>query len=151
MSTPRPIRLHNYRLGVDIRQNSITWSHHTREGIFAGSIFIFMFMCYRINSQQYCSLDNIHILLDGNINNLYKLPKCTDLYIATQYPMLVHGWVTSPLWFWALQLWMVMSQSCYFRSCRLGYWCGKLKMSCCDIQCKISIFAFEVASPLTVL
>ena len=80
------IWLHSCGLGVDIRQNSfITWSHHTREGIFAGSIS----MWCRINSQQYCSLDNIHILLDGNINNLW-LPKCADkanycsrLYLVT--------------------------------------------------------------------
>ena len=27
-----------------------------------------VFMCHRMNSQQYCSLGNIHVLLDGSVD-----------------------------------------------------------------------------------
>ena len=77
---------------------------------------------YRINSQQYCSLGNIHILLDGSADDgliplsvgrgwRWSLNWARDesgyrrlLHgVTSQSPKLVHSWV-SLLWFWALQI-----------------------------------------------
>ena len=32
-----------------------------------------VFMCHRMNSQQYCSLGNIHVLLDGSVDSQWEM------------------------------------------------------------------------------
>ena len=75
MSTPTynyAIRSHNYRLGVDIRQNSpfiyLSHDHIPQE-------MEFMQAVYKMNSQQYCSLGNIH---DGSADNSLKWVEVGD-------------------------------------------------------------------------
>ena len=85
------IWLHSCRLGVDIGENSFITLPHKRRNSCRQSI--------RALQDQLCSLDNIHILPEDNINSLYSL----SAQRSEVFPMLVYSWV-SPLWFRALHM-----------------------------------------------